>query len=61
MSRTVLAILSGASLLACLIAPFLYLRGQVSVEGYKQFLLVASVGWFVFATLWASYSGRRGV
>jgi hypothetical protein len=52
--RTVVGLLSLASLLACMIAPFLYLRQTLTMEAYKQLLLAGSIAWFAFATLWVS-------
>ncbi len=44
------------SLAAGLAAPILYFLGVLSEPRFKLGLLLASVGWFVFATLW---SGSR--
>jgi hypothetical protein len=41
------------SLAVCLAAPLLYFLGSWSEARFKLILLIASVGWFVFATLWA--------
>jgi len=45
--------LSIISLAACLAAPVLHFLGKLSSESYKLVFLAASIGWFVFATLWA--------
>jgi len=44
-------------LAVCLAVPFVYFTGAVDVDSYKNILLAASLGWFVFATMWIS--GRR--
>lgn len=36
----------------CLAVPVLYFVGKMSEGGYKLAFNLASVGWFVFATLW---------
>jgi hypothetical protein len=41
------------SLAGCLAAPILHFLGKLSSDSYKLVFLAASVGWFVFATLWA--------
>lgn len=55
--KTLYLVLSAASLAICLAVPFLYFWGRLSLADYKTVLAVASLAWFVFATLWA---GRRG-
>jgi hypothetical protein len=46
-------ILSLASLAACLISAVLHFLGRISTQDFRVIFLLASVGWFVFATLWA--------
>jgi hypothetical protein len=41
------------SLAVCLAAPVLYFLGSWSEARFKLILLIASAGWFVFATLWS--------
>lgn len=41
------------ALLACLAAPILYFVGSVDASTFKTFFLIASLGWFIFAWLWA--------
>ncbi len=48
MMMRVLAVLS---LLVCLTAGLLFFWGQTSDAGYKGILAIASLAWFVFATL----------
>lgn len=50
--KAVYAILAAVSLLACTAVPFAYFWQSVTMEEYKTILFVASIGWFVFATLW---------
>ena len=45
------------SLLACLVFPLMYFWGQISLPAYKNLLVAASLGWFVFATMAVA---RRG-
>lgn len=48
-----LPILSLASLAACLAAPVLHFLGKLGSNSNKLVFLIASLGWFVFSTLWA--------
>ncbi|OGD23079.1 MAG: hypothetical protein A2W03_00655 [Candidatus Aminicenantes bacterium RBG_16_63_16] len=56
MRKTWLGTAAILSLAAGLAAPILYFLGVFSEPRFKLVLLVASAGWFVFATLW---SGAR--
>jgi hypothetical protein len=56
--RLIHLILAATSLTACVALPFLYLHGSVSFADFKLLLAVASVGWFVFATLWVERRKR---
>jgi hypothetical protein len=42
------------SLALCLAAPILHFLGRLSAQDFRLVFLTASVGWFVFATLWAN-------
>jgi len=53
MQKIVLAVLSLISLCACLLSAILHFLGNLSNESYKLIFAIASVGWFVLATLWA--------
>lgn len=53
MRKTVLAVLSLASLCVCLLAAVFHFLGNFSAKSYHVLFIAASVGWFVFATLWA--------
>jgi ABC-type nitrate/sulfonate/bicarbonate transport system permease component len=46
------AFLSVASLVICLIVPFLFLWAKIGESQFKLIFLAASMAWFVFATLW---------
>ncbi len=46
------AFLSIASLVVCLIVPFLFLWAKIGESQFKLIFLAASVAWFVFAILW---------
>ncbi len=47
------------SLSAGLAAPVLYFLGVFSEAGFKLALILASAGWFVFATLWSGAKKGR--
>jgi hypothetical protein len=53
MTKKWLPALSLVSLAGCLAAPVIHFLGKLSSDGSKLVFLAASVGWFVFATLWA--------
>lgn len=53
MRRMWLGLGSVLSLAACLAAPCLYFSGRFSEARFKLVLLIASAGYFVFATLWS--------
>jgi len=57
MPKIVWGILSLISLAACLISAVLHFLGRLSARDFKLVFLIASVGWFVFATFWAK--GRK--
>ena len=48
-----LGMLSLVSLAACLAAAVLYFYGRLSTQSFRFVFLLASIAWFVFATLWA--------
>jgi len=58
MKKILFLLLSLLSLLICLISPFLYFFGRIEEGDYKWIFLLSSVGWFVFATLWASVRNK---
>ncbi|MDH7511735.1 MAG: hypothetical protein QHH14_02170 [Clostridiales bacterium] len=45
-----------ANLAVCLLSAVGYFLGKLQASEYKLAFLVASLGWFVFATLWAKHS-----
>lgn len=53
MPRPLIITLALASLAACLIVPVLYATGTLTEGDYKTAFLVASAGWFLFASLWS--------
>jgi len=53
MPRFFRGILSLASLAACLVSAIIYFSGRLSEQDFKLVFLLASAGWFVFATFWA--------
>lgn len=48
-----LGLLSLVSLAACLAAAVLYFYGRLPTQSFRLVFLLASIAWFVFATLWA--------
>jgi len=52
MRKKWMSALSLVSLAGCLAAPVLHFLGKLGSDAYKLIFLAASVGWFVFATLW---------
>jgi len=57
MPKIAWGILSLASLAACLIPAILHFSARISAPDYKLIFLLASISWFVFASLWAK--GRK--
>jgi len=53
MYRILVGFLSIISLLSCLAFPVLYFLRKTSQKQYKLSFLLASIVWFIFATLWA--------
>ncbi|HET8550831.1 MAG TPA: hypothetical protein VFL57_22640 [Bryobacteraceae bacterium] len=45
---------SALALLACLVIPSLFFAGRIDELSYKSWLAIASVAWFVFATMYAT-------
>ena len=56
--RLLLGLLSAASLIACTGVAFLYFWGSITMRQYKTILFIASILYFVFATLWATRPRR---
>jgi hypothetical protein len=52
--KIVLGVLSAISLLVCTAVAFVYFRGSITMPEYKTILFIASIVYFVFATLWAT-------
>ena len=55
MKKRIVRFLAGISLFFCLAFPFLYFLGKISEKDYKWLFLFASLFWFIFATIWASF------
>lgn len=53
MRKVVMSCLAGIGLLCCLASPLLYFLGKIDEKDYKGFFLVASLSWFLFASLLA--------
>jgi len=47
------------SLGVCLAAPVLFFLGRIAERTYKTGFLLASIGWFLLATAWATARKRR--
>ena len=56
--RAILGLLALASLLTCLALPVMHFQGSLDNQTYKDYFLIASVAWFVFAISWAA-QGKR--
>jgi len=52
--RLIYGVLSAASLLSCSYIPVGYFWGTLGIDDFKPLLLGGSIGWCVFATLWAT-------
>jgi hypothetical protein len=50
--RLLLGFLALLTLAACLALPVMHFQGRIDNTAYKQYLLVASVAWFVLAIPW---------
>jgi len=57
--KIVLVVASILSLLLCLAAPLLFFLGVLPEASYKLALLLASLGWFLLATSWASFGRKK--
>lgn len=58
MSNIFYAFVSLLSLAVCLLAPLLFFLGKFTEENYKLVFLIASIAWFIFATLWSRKKKR---
>jgi hypothetical protein len=56
--RPLLGLLSAASLIACTGVAFLYFWESITMSQYKMILFIASILYFIFATLWATQPRR---
>jgi len=52
--KIIFGVLAAVSLLVCTAVAFVYFRGTITMPEYKTILLVASLFYFVSATLWAT-------
>ena len=52
MIRRLAGIAAWMSFAVCLAAPVLYFAGKTNEGGYKLIFSLASVGWFILATMW---------
>jgi len=52
MKRRQVAILALLSLAFCLAFPVMHFLGRLTVTEFRTDLLLASLGWFIFAPLW---------
>jgi uncharacterized membrane protein (GlpM family) len=60
MKKTLFGLLACLSLLACLLSAWLSFVGRITDAAYKKDFLLASLCWFVFATVWASSRKKAG-
>jgi hypothetical protein len=59
MRNAILSTLAGIGLLSCIAAPILFFMGKIGETDYKNAFLVASIVWFLFATL-RIFGKRKG-
>ena len=59
MLKTILAIVSLASLIFCFALPFFHLDGGITLDEYKNYLLAGTLAWFVVATWWMAEARKR--
>jgi hypothetical protein len=52
--RAILGLLALASLLVCLTLPVMHFQGSLDNQTYKDYFLIASAAWFVFAIAWST-------
>lgn len=52
MERKIYGLLSLVSLALCLVFPIVHFLGKIQSGRFKTGFLLASIAWFVFATLW---------
>ena len=52
--RTIAIAASLLSYAACVAAPLLFFFGRIDVDAFKALLAAGTVGWLVFATVWAN-------
>jgi hypothetical protein len=53
MKKFWLGVLSLTCLSACFASAGMYFLGRLTTNGFRMVFLVASIAWFVLATLWA--------
>lgn len=57
--KLVMGLLACVSLVACAMLAFYYFWGSITMQQYKTLLFVASILYFVFATLWATQKNKQ--
>lgn len=58
--RAICGLFALASLVACLALPVMHFQGSLENQAYKDYFLMASAAWFVFAISWAAQGRSRG-
>jgi hypothetical protein len=58
--RAISGLFALGSLAACLALPVMHFQGSLDNQAYKDYFLIASVAWFVFAISWAVRGKSRG-
>lgn len=53
MARLLFSFLALGSLAVCLLSALGYFLGKLQASEYKLIFFIASLTWFIFATLWA--------
>ena len=52
--KAALVVASALALAACLVIPWLFFAGRIDEPTYKNWLAIASMAWFFFATMYAT-------
>ena len=58
MPRILSGILSLVSLALCLVFPIVHFLGRIKADRFKSGFLLASIAWFIFATIRASQAKK---
>lgn len=57
--KAILVLFALASLLVCLALPVMHFQGNLDNQTYKDYFLIASAAWFLFAISWVAKKQGR--